>query len=171
MDRRVDVAVREGAVQLQVNGGQFGFVRSSARAPQRGARGDELTKSRKIPPEKCILPLFFRYQKGLAALVHALPSAMWYFPRAGLNRSTSWSRADAVVQTPTKNYSAFDVADIFADLGLSADQQAELAFLSTEPDLSAFAAPGVRTFVTYGTGFPSTTGERAPQQQSRVADQ
>lgn len=27
----------------------------------------------------------------------------------------------------------------------------------TEPDLGGFAAPGVNTFVTYGTGFPSTT--------------
>ena len=49
---------RCGAVQLKVNGVQFDFVRSSARAPQRGARVDELTKSRKIPTRK-ILTLFF----------------------------------------------------------------------------------------------------------------
>ena len=48
------------AVQFQVNGGQFDFVRSSARTmhPQRGVRVDELTKSSKIPTRK-ILPLRF----------------------------------------------------------------------------------------------------------------
>ena len=87
------------------------------------------------------------YQRGLSALVHALPSAMWFFPRAGQNSTTSWSKDDPVVLAKTKNYSAYDIPEIFADLGLSATAQAELAFLHAEPDLGGFAAPGVNTFV------------------------
>lgn len=68
-------------------------------------------------------------QKGLTALVHALPSAIWYFPRAGPNASTSWTKTDAVVSTRTKKYSAYDIAEIFTDLGFTATQQSELEFL------------------------------------------
>ena len=56
-------------VQFQLNGGQFDFVRSSARTHQRGVRVDELSKSRKIPARKTLrscaqeLQLLSRCQK------------------------------------------------------------------------------------------------------------
>ena len=55
-----DMAERTHRVRFNFNlwglEGQFDFVRSSARTPRRGVRADELTKSRKIPTRKILLP-------------------------------------------------------------------------------------------------------------------
>jgi len=81
----------------------------------------------------------------------AIPS--WMFPRAGTNSTVSWPAQETVLSTPSKNYSAFDVAEIYAALNFS--DLAGLKFVSQEQDLFEFAHPGVNTFVTYGYGLPT----------------
>jgi len=81
----------------------------------------------------------------------AIPS--WMFPRAGSNSTVSWTADEMVLSTPSVNYSAFDVAKIYAKLNFS--DLAGLEFVSQEPDLAEFAHPGVNTLVTYGYALPT----------------
>jgi hypothetical protein len=87
-------------------------------------------------------------------LAQASPSLMWSFPRAGNMSNTSWTRADVIVKTPSKKYTAFDVAELFADTDQAKNIDL-LGYLSSEPDLAALAAPGVDTYVSYGHGLPT----------------
>ena len=58
-----------------------------------------------------------------------------------------------LITTETKEYTAFDMRELLQDLRLDPSVLAQLAFLEAEPDLHAFAAPGVDTFVSYGSGM------------------
>lgn len=90
-------------------------------------------------------------------LAQASPSLMWAFPRPGTESNTSWTQDDVIVQTPSKNYTAFDIAELLADV----DQAKNVdlyKYLSSESDLAALAAPGVDTYITYGTGTPTLNG-------------
>lgn len=78
-------------------------------------------------------------------------SVMWLFPRPG-NNSNAWSDDEAIVTTPSKTYVASNMTQLIADLGFEERAQSLLA-LQNEPDLHDFAAPGVNTFVAYGTGL------------------
>lgn len=90
-----------------------------------------------------------RYIAGLVRTeVQALPGAAWMFPRAGTNSTVSWTDQEPIITTPSRKYTAFDVAEIYAELNFTAT--ADLKFVSTEPDLAEFAHPGVNTLVTYG---------------------
>lgn len=86
----------------------------------------------------------------IKTLARASPSLMWAFPHAGINASHEWTADDVLLQTPAKNYTAFDYPELLSDLGVSATTMAQQTFLSAEPDLKLLAAPGVPTFVTYG---------------------
>eukprot|EP00041_Stephanoeca_diplocostata_P006585 m.89443 g.89443 ORF g.89443 m.89443 type:complete len:218 (-) comp16438_c0_seq16:677-1330(-) len=90
--------------------------------------------------------LFYR------ALCRGSPSVMWSFPRAGNNPNNTWTRDDVLITTKTKAYTAYDMKQLLEDLHLDASVLAQLAFLEQEPDLHGFAAPGVDTFVSYGSG-------------------
>jgi hypothetical protein len=80
-------------------------------------------------------------------LARASPSLMWAFPRAGTDTNTTWTASDVLISTKSKQYTAFDVEELLTDLGLSKDLDT-WKYLSTEPDLATFDAPGVNTFVT-----------------------
>ena len=85
------------------------------------------------------------------------PSLVWSFPRAGTNRSISWTRDDVLVATRSKNYTAFDFPELLGKLGVSDTAVAEFEYLANETDLAGFAAPGCDTLVTYGVGTPTTS--------------
>lgn len=97
-----------------------------------------------------------------------IPSAAWLFPRAGTNSSTTWTKEEAIITTPSKNYTAFDVVGLFeflvrmcvANCVLTTEQGAEefaeiVDFTTKDVDLAALEAPGVDTFVAYGYGIPT----------------
>mmetsp|Transcript_25044 Transcript_25044/g.65294 ORF Transcript_25044/g.65294 Transcript_25044/m.65294 type:complete len:285 (+) Transcript_25044:141-995(+) len=107
-----------------------------------------------IPPGVVLnttMKLELEYLRGIA---RALPAALWYFPRVAANSTTGWLKDEPVVTTKSKTYTAVDTVEILTDLGLDAATIAGLEALTAEPDLGAFAAPGVNTVVTFGTGFP-----------------
>eukprot|EP00037_Helgoeca_nana_P023879 m.248855 g.248855 ORF g.248855 m.248855 type:complete len:683 (+) comp26476_c1_seq6:107-2155(+) len=108
-----------------------------------------------VGPVNASVKLAFEEIRGIA---RGLPAVPWYFPRAGTNSTTSWTKDEPVVKTKTKTYSAFDAAEMLSDLGASAEEIAAHKFLESEPDLGQFAHPGVNTLVTFGTGFPSLVG-------------
>ena len=89
-------------------------------------------------------------------IARASPSLMWAFPRAG-TANTTYTRAEPVLITKTKNYTAFDVEELLRDLGMGKVEVAQHAFLQAEPDLAGFAAPGVDTLVTFGTKTPTSS--------------
>ena len=91
----------------------------------------------------------------LKNLVRAVPSLVWAFPRAGSNRTVSWTRDDVLVATRSKNYTAFDFPELLGKLGVSDTAVAEYEYLANEPDLADLAAPGCDTLVTYGVGLPT----------------
>lgn len=101
-------------------------------------------------------------------LSRALPSLMWAFPRAGKNATYSWTDSEPLIITPKKNYTAFEVKQLLQDLGRDEVAQAQLAFLETEPDLGAFASPGVPTFVTYGYGITTFTNAHYAEDLTRL---
>lgn len=85
----------------------------------------------------------------------AWPTVVWYLPRTGTDPATSWTRDEVVIATPTRNYSAFDALEILKTIGVQDDLSRALPILYNDSDLFAFAAPGVPTFVTYGSGLPT----------------
>jgi hypothetical protein len=93
----------------------------------------------------------------LKQLVRAVPSLVWAFPRAGSNRTVSWTRDDVLVATRSKNYTAFDFSELLGKLGVSDTAVAQYEYLANEADLADFAAPGCDTLVTYGVGLPTTS--------------
>ena len=93
----------------------------------------------------------------LKQLARAIPSLVWAFPRAGSNRTVSWTRDDVLVATRSKNYTAFDFPELLGKLGVSDTAVAEYEYLANEADLADFAAPGCDTLVTYGVGLPTTS--------------
>ena len=93
----------------------------------------------------------------LKHLVRAIPSLVWAFPRAGTNRTVSWTRDDVLVATRSKNYTAFDFPELLGKLGVSDTAVAEFEYLANEADLAEFAAPGCDTLITYGVGLPTAS--------------
>eukprot|EP00040_Diaphanoeca_grandis_P027588 m.157268 g.157268 ORF g.157268 m.157268 type:complete len:799 (+) comp31047_c0_seq1:151-2547(+) len=91
------------------------------------------------------------------SLARASPSMMWTFPKTGTNESTTWTRNDVILHTPTKNYTAFDIDQVLRDLGIGIEEQDLHHTLSTEPDLALFEPPGVNTVITYGYGIPTVS--------------
>eukprot|EP00048_Salpingoeca_helianthica_P002214 m.55578 g.55578 ORF g.55578 m.55578 type:complete len:436 (+) comp11973_c0_seq3:61-1368(+) len=78
-----------------------------------------------------------------------IPAIQWLFPRPGTNSSTTWTEADVLVRTPTRNYTAFDYDALFTDLGLNFFLP-QLRAITHEPDMTLFDPPMVDTIVTYG---------------------
>lgn len=90
-----------------------------------------------------------KFIAGLARQeIQSLAITAWMFPRAGTNPNITWPDTETIVSTPSKNYTAFDIAHIYSALNFT--DSAALKFVSTEPDLAQFAHPGVNTLVTYG---------------------
>ncbi len=85
------------------------------------------------------------------------PSIFWLFPRSGANASDSWTGSDVLFTTPSKTYTAGNVTEALRDLGYDA-AAAFADQIAGDPDLSAFAAPGVNTYVAYGTDIPTLVG-------------
>lgn len=82
-------------------------------------------------------------------------TTLWLFPRAGSDNST-WNDTEPIVTTPDAVFTASNLSAMVAGLGFEA-RAAAVQPLQAEPDLSVFAAPGVNTFVVYGTNL-STPG-------------
>ena len=93
----------------------------------------------------------------LTLIARGVPSMPWMFPRAGTDPNASWTAADVLVQTPSKNYSAFDYLTLMLDLDQDDAARAAVEFLVNDPDMLDFAAPGVDTFVGWGSGSPTPT--------------
>lgn len=103
-------------------------------------------------------------------VARASPALMWTFPRRGTDPNTTWTAEEPLLMTPSKNYSAFDYAELLDDLGLSDPvTAAQLAFLSNESDLTGFASPGVDTFVTYGDGIATQAAAKYSADFSKSA--
>lgn len=49
-------------------------------------------------------------------LARVVPSLMWLFPRAGTDPNTTWTKDEPIVSTPSKNYTAFDIVELFNDM-------------------------------------------------------
>ena len=94
----------------------------------------------------------------LKGFSRAVPSVLWLLPRAGANATTTWTRADTIVATPGRNYTAFDLPALFADVGGLDALVPTMQHLRDDPDLGELAAPGVNTFVAYGYGLDTVVG-------------
>lgn len=96
------------------------------------------------------------YPSGpIRRLVFQLASAYNLASVPGEDRYTS-HRNQTLVATPEKNYSAFDIAELLADMG-EAGSAARYEAVRDEGVLGNFAAPNVDTYVVAGTGFPTVT--------------
>lgn len=90
----------------------------------------------------------------LRNIVTSTHGPMWIFPRPGNNNTSLWSDNEVIVRTPHKVYVASNMSLMLQDLGFELRAQS-LPYLQAEPDLHDFAAPGVNTFITYGTQLPT----------------
>lgn len=86
-------------------------------------------------------------------LAQALPSLYWLVPEPGHDEFT-YSEKDILVTTPSKNYSAFDVAQLLDDIGAKM-KVGEFDFIKGGGSLYKFAPPNVNTYVVYGYGLPT----------------
>lgn len=77
-----------------------------------------------------------------------LPSMMWLCPKSGTDNYTYPSDMPLIL-TSTKNYSAFDLERVLADVGYS-DAVAQAKYLQHSGSLYKFEAPLVNTWVNYG---------------------
>eukprot|EP00730_Choanoeca_flexa_P000131 TRINITY_DN10059_c0_g1_i1.p2 TRINITY_DN10059_c0_g1~~TRINITY_DN10059_c0_g1_i1.p2 ORF type:complete len:416 (+),score=75.46 TRINITY_DN10059_c0_g1_i1:2623-3870(+) len=87
------------------------------------------------------------------SVAHVAAVGMQVLPRAGFSNVT-WNASQVIIQTPSKNYTAFDAAQLLTDLGFG-DQVQALKAVENGPDLAQFKHPGVDTFVTYGYNVPT----------------
>eukprot|EP00463_Aulacantha_scolymantha_P005006 TRINITY_DN622_c0_g1_i1.p2 TRINITY_DN622_c0_g1~~TRINITY_DN622_c0_g1_i1.p2 ORF type:complete len:237 (-),score=31.59 TRINITY_DN622_c0_g1_i1:190-900(-) len=87
----------------------------------------------------------------LRTIVMNMPGVLWLTPRPG-DDSFSYKKDELIITTPSKNYSAWDFANLLEDIGF--DNIAPIyKHLMDDEDLSKFAAPLVNTLVTYGSGI------------------
>ena len=86
-------------------------------------------------------------------LILEVYGCMWLFPLAG-NTKNTYGRDYPLIITPSKNYTAFDYADLYSDLGLW-DKIPGMLAAQTHPDLVDFKSPGLDTFVVFGYGIPT----------------
>ncbi|EDQ92925.1 uncharacterized protein MONBRDRAFT_22180 [Monosiga brevicollis MX1] len=70
------------------------------------------------------------------------------FPRPGEHNYT-FSKDDVLVQTPSRNYTAYDMTQLMKDLGFEGKLEGMNAIVEDE-DLKNLAHPGVNTFMPYG---------------------
>jgi hypothetical protein len=71
-----------------------------------------------------------------------IPSVLWMWPRPGTDK-WSWSKEETIVWTPAKNYTAYDLPQMLADMGLAGVKK--LLELEIPDYLSKFAPPMVDT--------------------------
>eukprot|EP00045_Choanoeca_perplexa_P017707 m.262849 g.262849 ORF g.262849 m.262849 type:complete len:461 (+) comp17610_c0_seq3:108-1490(+) len=91
----------------------------------------------------------------IRAIATQVDVMMNLLPRAGTSNVT-WPSDFVLVKTPNKSYSAYDMPQLYADLGFSYNTRA-VYHVQQEADLAEFAPPGVNTFITYGYNI-STAG-------------
>eukprot|EP00056_Hartaetosiga_gracilis_P006139 m.93474 g.93474 ORF g.93474 m.93474 type:complete len:255 (+) comp12386_c7_seq1:1232-1996(+) len=75
-------------------------------------------------------------------------SNLWLWPRTGTSNVT-YSDEEVLGVTPSKNYTAYDVMELYKDMGFS-DRDAVIKAVVNDPDLLNLKHPGVNTFVTFG---------------------
>lgn len=97
-----------------------------------------------------------------------LPSLMWLCPEPGTDNYTYPSNLPLIL-TSTKNYSAFDLAKVLADVGYS-DAIAQAQYLQRSGPLYKFEAPLVNTWINYGYQLDTltTVTMEAPLSPSRM---
>eukprot|EP00730_Choanoeca_flexa_P000813 TRINITY_DN10346_c0_g1_i1.p1 TRINITY_DN10346_c0_g1~~TRINITY_DN10346_c0_g1_i1.p1 ORF type:complete len:245 (+),score=55.03 TRINITY_DN10346_c0_g1_i1:836-1570(+) len=81
------------------------------------------------------------------ACATAVPSPVNLLPRKGTTNVT-WDYQTVIVKTPSKTYTAYDMPQLYEDLGF--DLADMVRHIEALPDLATFAPPGVNTLITYG---------------------
>jgi len=94
-------------------------------------------------------PLPAPFTSIIRTLLFNMPSIYYLFPEPGTSEF-EYSKDDVLVSTPNKNYTAWDIPTLLHDLGLDVKIPMYRDLLQNS-SLGAFTAPGVNTFVTYGT--------------------
>eukprot|EP00041_Stephanoeca_diplocostata_P012575 m.210504 g.210504 ORF g.210504 m.210504 type:complete len:456 (+) comp19010_c0_seq2:225-1592(+) len=81
-----------------------------------------------------------------------IPASFWTFPMRGSDSDNyTWSDTEVIVSTPNKNYTAYDMPEMFRDLGL--DTSAEMnEIIQNSSAKNRFLPPLVDTHVFYGYG-------------------
>ena len=79
----------------------------------------------------------------------AADSLLWLLPRAG-SGPNAWNDTEVIIETPNRNYTASGMTTLLTDLGYPHRVKAVEA-IAKDADLAKFDAPGVDTFVVYGT--------------------
>mmetsp|Transcript_19881 Transcript_19881/g.59417 ORF Transcript_19881/g.59417 Transcript_19881/m.59417 type:complete len:481 (+) Transcript_19881:68-1510(+) len=93
---------------------------------------------------------------GRSVAIH-LPSVLWMWPHPGENDADGlWNRTETLVQTPSKNYTAYDLGEMLTDMGLTRTKA--LWELEKHDWLDAFPPPFVDTYSYYGYGTRSPAG-------------
>lgn len=80
-----------------------------------------------------------------------IPAVYWMAPRPGLPTTGCFGPSEMLVRTPSRNYSAYNLSELYTDVGLRSKLD-EYKCLLEDPDLADFAPPFVDTFVAYGGG-------------------
>ena len=79
-----------------------------------------------------------------------LPSVLWMFPHPGEGYG-EWNKTEVIIQTPKRNYTAYDWGQMFTDCGL--EKTKTLYDLEKHDLLDKFLPPMVDTYVYYGYGM------------------
>lgn len=99
-----------------------------------------------------------KFENEVAAIIaQGAPTTLWMFPRPGAGDPYTWNHSDALVITPSRNYTAFDNTALLENVGgFAAAQIDALDFLSANgKDLTVFSAPKVDVVIVYGNGIPT----------------
>lgn len=78
-----------------------------------------------------------------------LPSVLWMWPHPG-EGAGEWNKTEVLVQSASKNYTAYDLDELLTDLGLPESQK--IYDIEKHDYLDRFEPPMIDTYVFYGYG-------------------
>jgi len=103
---------------------------------------------------------------GRSVAIH-LPSVLWMWPHPG-TAPGQWNQTEVLVQTPTRNYTAYDLDRLLVDIGLAETQK--IYDIEKNDYLGAFAPPMIDTYAYYGFGSTTTAGYKFKRNFSKETD-
>mmetsp|Transcript_24288 Transcript_24288/g.72528 ORF Transcript_24288/g.72528 Transcript_24288/m.72528 type:complete len:459 (+) Transcript_24288:35-1411(+) len=84
-----------------------------------------------------------------------LPSVLWMWPHPGEGIG-EWNKTEVIVQTPARNYTAYDFDRLLTDIGLTETEK--IYAIEKNDFLAKFEPPMVDTYVFYGYGINTAAG-------------
>lgn len=94
------------------------------------------------------------------------PAVLLLFPRAG-EGSDFWNKTEIIAKTPAKNYTAYDMLEMWELQGQEFAKTVEMLKIETNDQMNTFKPPILNTYAFYGYGIPTPGGISLQQNFSK----